>query len=467
MSTLSKTLKLISFFRVDSETFCLQRFPINRHTSQTSSISTVDPNLIQLERGNSFLSIFLIAAMVIFWINPTYAGKPGVTNNTGTSYVPMSMEYENYNFRGLSGDNSCLGEDDVFTWKAVGSLKPGESFTFTPKYSACNGHPAEISVVSTWQSSVLQVSSNVPDNDFASWDSSQKGKQIIAPVVGNSAQLCMFPLYQSDGIDYTITVTNVGQATANNVIIDGHSNNDWASNYYKRCLNADADHDGWNDSLEHSMANLVYPIGYINGQFQPYILWGTNYLKAEAESGNVNDEIDGSPADFNDDGIIDNRDVDAVTSRLGEGNGIPLESISPNPSDAGYYWANVKKWRRYDLDGDGYVAQTDINIVQSLVGQLMPMLADTIPPTARVIPPLSGIVPKGNYYQIQGHVWDNSAISKVEYLVDGKTVCSLSGAAYACWWNVPKRQVSHTIEIRVQDAAGNITVSDTATVSAI
>ena len=109
----------------------------------------------------------------------------------------------------------------------------------------------------------------------------------------------------------------------------------------------------------------------------------------------------------------------------------------------------VKQWRRYDLDGDGMVAQSDIDIVSTLDGYPVPMAEDIVAPTARVLSPANdSTVAKGSYQQIKGHVWDNVAIAKVEYLVDGQVECSATKPApvwgttspyYSCWWNVPKR----------------------------
>jgi hypothetical protein len=387
----------------------------------------------------------------------------------------MSLAYDRYDFRNLSGDNSCLGEDDALEWQATEALKPGESFSYTPQVPACDAHPAAISVVLSWEGSASELSSVVPDNDFASWDPTQQGKRIVAPRIGTTAQLCMFPAYDASNEYYTITVTNVGSTTAYNVLLQGRSDNDWSINYYARCMNADADGDGWNDSLEHSMANLLYPLGYIDGVFQPYLLWGSNYLKARAETSRPDDEIDSYPPDLNDDGVVDANDVAIIESYLGQGNGIPLEDISPNPSDPEWFHANHFPWRRYDLDGDGYVSQEDVNIVKSLIGQPIPIPKDIIAPTARVTVPSSGeIVPRGEYYLIRGHVWDNAALMRVEYLVDGKPQCSVTNPVptlgyaspfYYCWWNVPNRSGPYTITIRAYDVAGNTATSKGVTVA--
>lgn len=104
------------------------------------------------------------------------------------------------------------------------------------------------------------------------------------------------------------------------------------------------------------------------------------------------------------------------------------------------------------------------------------MPQDGIAPTARVTTPATGAtVPRGKYYQIRGHVWDNAAVSRVEYLVDGRTACLITDPVptfgyespfYSCYWAVPRRQGSHEIAIRVYDAAGNLALSDGVSVMA-
>ncbi|ANG63767.1 hypothetical protein A8C75_15655 [Marinobacterium aestuarii] len=419
-----------------------------------------------------------LATMALMLTSPVQAGKPttkGKQDTTGATYTPLSLTVEDYYFRYGPRPENCLGEDDELDWKAIGGLKPGESFTFTPQYPGCQSHPAAITVNLSWEGSELVLSSAAPDADMQSEDPGQKGREIIAPSVANRAQLCMFPTYSSNDEFYSVTVTNVGTSNANNIVLDGRSDNDWAIKFYNRCMNADADNDGWNDSLEHSISTLLYSVGYVDGVYQPYILWGSNYLKAKADTSAADDEVDSSPVDFNDDGVINNLDVEEISWYLGEGNGIPQSQISPNPSNPGYLWTNAREWRRYDVDGDGYVGQSDIDIVLTLVGRPMPMSEDVIVPTGRVMEPEGGSVPKGTYYQIKGHVWDNAAVTKVEYLVDGRVLCSATdpvpsfgytSAFHTCWWDVPKRQGLYELSIRVYDAAGNVSTSDGLVVSA-
>lgn len=415
------------------------------------------------------ISLLIFVATIAMWcfsipVFDTAEAKGRNNKPTPSEFVPMALEDESYFFR-VNGEDSCLGEDDELEWVASGSLAPGESFSFSPKVGACDGHPAAITVVASWGNGTLNLSSTVPDADYSSWDSDQSGHFIEAQAIDNRAQLCMFPRFTVEGENYTITLTNESSAVVNDIKLHGRHENDWSIFYYPRCLNADADNDGWNDSLEHTMANLIYPNGYINGVLQPDILWGSNYLRDTARTLIADDEIDSYPPDFNDDGSVDGEDLGIIEQQLGAGNGIPLEEISPNPGENSYH-DNTLPWRRYDLDGDGFVNETDREIVLQLLNQDGPMPADVVLPTARVVEPADGgLVARGESVMIRGHAWDNAALSRVEYLVDGKTVCSVSDPSpvfgftspyYYCWWKVPKRSKDYQIEIRTYDAAGNM-----------
>jgi len=384
------------------------------------------------------------------------------------SATPMTLQWESYYFRSrVEGD--CLGEDDDLEWLAEGTLQPGESFTFTPQYPGCYTHAAAITVVASWEQGSLELSSTVPDADYSSLDAEQVGQTITAPVIGYRAELCMFPAFNTSGVDYTITVTNNSSSPVHGIELHGRHENDWALFFYSRCFNADADGDGWNDSLEHSMANLLYPIGYIDQVFQPDILWGSNYLRAMPQSTNADDEIDSFPPDLNDDGAVTATDVDFLEEHLGEGNGIALSQISPNPG-ANWFWENTLAFRRFDLDGDGWVADSDVRIVEAYLGLNLPVAGDIVAPTARVTSHANGeSIPRGGSIRITAHAWDNAALTRVDYLVNDRVICSrtdpipsfgFESPLFSCWWNVPKPARSYRIEIRAYDAQGNLGLSD-------
>ena len=421
------------------------------------------------------LTALILVSVYIFPLSVQSAGgrkgKPAPPPPPPDS-TPMSLEYDRYHFRDLSGDNSCLGEDDWLEWKATGALESGESFSFTPQVPACTGTFA-IFVVLSWEGSQVELSTVVPDDDYTSLDPSQQGLSIVAPSIGNTSQLCMFPSYDAIGLDYKITVTNVGAATAYNVVLDGGSDNDWPIFYHHRCLQADADGDGWNDSFEHTMAQLLYPLRDSNNPNVPETLWGTNYLRVYTASDEPDNEVDTYPLDVNDDGRVNEADTAMIESYKDQGNGVPLENISPNAS-AGDAWIhnNYQPWRRYDLDADGYVSQTDIDIVTNIITAFedvpIPLPTDIILPTARVLVPAAGdVVARNSSYRIEGHAWDNAALTQVDYVVDGNTVCSRTNPVatfYYCWWNTPKKRGAYAITMRAYDAAGNMGTSDSVTV---
>lgn len=421
------------------------------------------------------ISLVISVATVFLWflsvpVIETLEAKPGGKGGNKpppSEFVPMAMDYEDYFFR-VTGEDGCLGEDDRLEWAASGSLAPGESFGFEPQMAGCKNHTAAITIVATWSSGALELRSQVPDADLASLDADQAGQTIRAPLVDQRAQLCMFPHYNSDGVVYEVTLTNNSSETVHDIQLDGKSENDWAIHFYPRCINADADNDGWNDSLEHSMTSLLYRNNYIDGVFQPDILWGSNYLRDRPQTSDSLDEIDSFPPDFNDDGRVDDLDLQIFQDWSGQGNGIPLEDISPNPG-ALWYHNNTLPWRRYDLDGDGFVDDEDRRILVQSQDQEVPMTGDSVSPTARVTAPLEGeSVPRGGEVRIIAHAWDNSALTRVDYLVNGRTVCSktdplpgygFTSPLYFCWWQVPKRNQTHRIEVRAYDATGNSNIS--------
>ena len=417
--------------------------------------------------------LLLSLSAISFTTAPVYAAK-GQSNrpagDTTTQDQPLAIMTENYNFRYSNGSNNCLGEDDHLRWQAKGSLAPGESFSFTPLYPGCAGHPAVVSVTASWTGGQLTVTSTAPAADYASSDPEQLGQQITAPISNEQAQLCMFPRYLDSHSYYTVTISNDSDQTVHEITITGQSENAWPLYYYSRCLNADADADGWNDALEQTMAIMVYPNGYIEGIFQPDLLWGSNYLRATAITPFSNDEVDAYPADLDDNGIVDLTDLSIIENYLGQGNGIPLQAISPNPSSGFYYFhSNTRPWRRYDLDGDGLVNDTDRRIIDTLLNTSLPPAADWIAPSAKLLAPvMDETLPRGQYVKLEGHVWDNAGLASVTYQVNGKTICSVNEPVpntgftspfYYCWWETPKKRGQYELTVLSEDTSGQITVS--------
>ena len=134
-------------------------------------------------------------------------------------------------------------------------------------------------------------------------------------------------------------------------------------------------------------------------------------------------------------------------------------------------------WRRFDLNGDGYIDSEDRQITSAYLDMELPTSSDIVSPTARITAPLDGeTVLRGRRVTISSHAWDNAALSRIDYLVNGKVICTVTNAVpslgftspfFVCGWEVPKRNRTHEIEIRVYDAAGNSGVSQTIVVQSL
>jgi len=188
-----------------------------------------------------------------------------------------------------------------------------------------------------------------------------------------------------------------------------------------------------------------------------------------------------SPADFNDDGVINQADIDTVSSHLGEGDDVSIDQIGPNQGTPGYFADEVKTWRRYDIDGDGRVTQHDIAWVKTLVGQPLPLVSDPLDPWAVLHVPAT--VP-ANYggYRVNAYAVDNDMISHVDMYatISGKQqllcqtwgydqpigVPDTSSDLIGCSWNTPRQSgTSVLLSAKVYDNAGHsYTTSKTVTV---
>lgn len=276
---------------------------------------------------------------------------------------PLGLVEERYFFR-WDASKACVSEDDTLDWSAAGALAPGASFTFTPRYPDCENARAVMVKLAAGAGASLRLATVVPADDGLSNELGQRGTPLVTETVGGTARLCMFPNTTFTApAGYTITVTNLGTTTAD-VSLTGKDYNDWLYFYWRECLETDADGDGWSDSYEHAMAQLVYPTGNFNDGALPA---GTDYLRACGTAA-AYDEFDAWPPDLDDDGAVTPADADLLAAHLGEGNGVPWASISPNPGRPEFFWNHVGGWNRFDLDADGWVDLRDLEVVQGFMG---------------------------------------------------------------------------------------------------
>lgn len=179
---------------------------------------------------------------------------------SGAVYRPMTVQGELFQKQWSSTEPGCFGTDDQYSFKVAGSLAPGESYTFHAIPTCAIAEMPAIVVRAAWEASELEVTAVAPDHDGISGDSSQTGTPIVAASHGREAHLCMFTSgWRADtGFDWSITIRNKGTQTAYDVTLEGEERNGWLIFFHNQCARADADGDGWNDSIEHGMGLLTY-----------------------------------------------------------------------------------------------------------------------------------------------------------------------------------------------------------------
>jgi hypothetical protein len=184
---------------------------------------------------------------------------------------------------------------------------------------------------------------------------------------------------------------------------------------YPGCRQSDSDADHWNDMLEAGIQHLTE--SGINNADSKTHLYGSNFAAASGTPMS-DDEVDFSPADFNDDGIINQIDVDRITNFLGQGTGIPMDQIHNSPGPL-YLYNQSFEWRRYDIDGDGRVGQHDIDWVKQLIGSPVPATSDLLSPWAVLNVPASLQANIGTY--ISAYAVDNDLLSHIDFYVGSGT----------------------------------------------
>lgn len=392
----------------------------------------------------------------------------GTSSAELVAYSPM-VASESFQKRWSGTDPSCFAVDDQYSFSATGSLAPGESFTFEAVPTCDYAELPAIAIRASWDASELEVTSVVPANDGISDDLAQAATPVKAAVHGNSAHLCMFTSAwgEGQGFGWAVTIRNTGTETAYQVKLEGQESNGWLTYFHNRCARADADGDGWNDSLEHGMKLLTYYASYPTPATKWTSLDGTNYLRASSSSAAPDDEVDAYPPDVNDDGVVDQADVARVASFVGQGSGIALDEVSSDPGPS-YVYEQAKVWRRYDLDGSGTVSSRDVEIVQALVGAPIPMPDDVIAPSVELRSPASGAsVSRGSYQLLEAYGWDDRWLTRVDFFAAGKLVGSSTGGEptqsqthqYTSWWKVPKKPGSYVLTAKAYDAAGHSATS--------
>jgi len=431
----------------------------------------------------------------IYFLLQSFAASPNKGGSGSTTTAPLSFTQTWTPRRAGQGlSTGCFGVDDAASWQGSGTLSPGASYTFTPSYPTCS--TSEIPMIAmhvSWSGSTqLRLETTNPfaaalvaNNAYGPYyNNIHETAPISADANGNQqANLCMWldgneTVYaqglQTPGtlittnyhFPWTMTITNTGAQTANVTAASGYEANGWESNIYPGCKRADGDGDHWNDSLEMIMEGLTYAASGAADRATAY--QGSNYMVASGTSA-PNDEIDFSPADFNDDGVIDQTDVNTVTAQVGQGDGVSIDQIGPNQGTPGYVYNETLPWRRYDIDGDGMVTQHDVDWVKALVGQPLPLTSDPLSPWAVIH---NSVLHANSNEPVNVYAVDNDMLTHVDiYATVGgkqKLLCSSWGSdsvtgipdtstdQYVCYVQTPRAAGSSvTLTTTAYDNAGH------------
>jgi|GEM_PF-4581338 len=412
---------------------------------------------------------------------------------TATPAPPLSFTQSwqaRYPDRGLN--TGCFGVDDRASWQGSGTLAPGATYTFTPSDPTCRH--SEIPMIAmhvSWSGSTQIKLETTNPFAAAQVDTNSNGPfhtnlHEIAPVTADAnanqqANLCMWTnadltayaegliTSSTDTTDYhipwTMTLTNTGTQTAT-ITASGYEANGWIMNLFPGCRRADGDSDHWNDSLEMVMQYLTESVGGAADARTAY--QGSDYVAASGTAA-ANDEIDFSPADFNDDGVINQTDVNTISSYVGQGDSVSIDQISPNNTDSTYVNNEIKVWRRYDLDGDGLVTQHDIDWVKTLVGQPLPLTSDVLSPWAVIH---ANTISANTAQYIYAYAADNDLLTHVDFYstISGKqkllcqswgpdapaNVPNASNDEYSCSITAPRQTGTPVVlTVKAYDNAGN------------
>jgi Dockerin type I domain len=416
------------------------------------------------------------------------AGLIAATPAGAVSGTVMTVQSQNLRQPYAWQDPCCFGVDNFMSWTVTGQIAPGDSYTFVPRWptSQASEIPAMSASVRWSGATTLRMSSSVPMNDEVSAADPRVdhvGEAITAPTVGNSAALCMFfvPNASLPTFSYAVTITNVGTAAATGVTLTGQEANGYTANFAPFCNHADADGDGWNDTLEEGIADLTAPA--TTTPTEQFTDLASDYLAGHSATSTRDDEVDTYPADVNDDGVVDKADVDRISAWVGQGTGVPFARVDFSGLGPDRYQVQTGQWRRYDLDGDGLVTANDVAWVSAEVDRPVPDAADVIAPWVVFDPATPTSVPRRSAVFLGAYARDNRALTAVRFYANGSALTQQctdpmtemnnpdayhnpAQPQYECVWNTPGKRATVTLTVTATDAAGHsVTATQKVTVS--
>lgn len=146
--------------------------------------------------------------------------------------------------------------------------------------------------------------------------------------------------------------------------------------------------------------------------------------------------------------------------RLQIGEGLnPREWVEIAQSDTAVTEGLLGEWDTADKDGLYAIRLLVVRKDNRVETALSQVTVDSVPPAVSIINPQDGINVSGlKPVFLQADVTDNSQISRITWLVDGKSIGESLQAPYTLEWDKPQRG-THKLTVEAEDAAGNKTTS--------
>ncbi|MDT4915590.1 MAG: hypothetical protein QOH89_290, partial [Pseudonocardiales bacterium] len=185
-------------------------------------------------------------------------------------------------------------------------------------------------------------------------------------------------------------------------------------------------------------------------------------------------EVDSYPPDVNDDGAVNQADLDEIARWVGMGTGVPQARVDYTGIGPFSYQQQAALWRRYDLTGDGLVTAADVSWVRAEVGRSVPDPVDVLAPAVGFDRSAGTSFPRRTGVWLGAYAQDNRSLTSIRFAVNGSTLtqqCTTPNseaadptqyrnpatAQYQCVWTTPGKAATVTLTITATDAAGNST----------
>jgi hypothetical protein len=126
--------------------------------------------------------------------------------------------------------------------------------------------------------------------------------------------------------------------------------------------------------------------------------------------------------------------------------GFPTQAVLPTQVSSNPYFTSTN------------ITHPPVTITLPSEGQRYQAPNDAISPTLTITSPQNGTMVRAtSTVTITASATDNVGVAKVEFLVNGTTVCTLTSSPYSCSWTVPSLAgATFLLVVRAYDLTGNV-----------